>query len=132
MFLCYFGSLGVVDGVKTSWMEQWRHMHARGWRIKYATPTENPLPLLRKALDDVGAEVVQASLPVLPGTLTMDDAENFVPLMLSALQQHGCVSAGCRCNTRGPLDVRTCPTCDSRSHRAGVGTVCCPCWRELR
>ncbi len=24
MRLCYFGSLGVVDGVKTSWMEQWR------------------------------------------------------------------------------------------------------------
>lgn len=89
MRLCYFGSLSVVDGVKTSWMEQWRFMAARGWDITYVTSTAEPLPLLLNALHAVQATIVGAHLPVLPAVLSMDDANSFVSDMRFTLHSFG-------------------------------------------
>ena len=85
--ICYFGSLYKIDGIKLAWLEQWRHLTARGWRVRYVTceSTTSHHPQLVAELEALRMELRHAELPVSPDFLSPEVASNFAELMYQLL-----------------------------------------------
>lgn len=89
--ICYFGSLNKVDGIKIAWLEQWRHLSARGWATHFVTceHERNRHKQLVSEMARIGMDVRETLLPPVPAIVTPQMAELFAEMMVEALMGYG-------------------------------------------